>query len=90
MYEIKIPDGCKSIKIDQESDNRIVITFEPKKQEWVPKFGDNYYIIAYDFNSNLFIFEKRENRGAFVISKIVKKTEQEAQLLCDKLNAAIN
>jgi len=38
MNEIKIPAGCKSIKIDQENNNRIVITFEPEKQGW--KNGD--------------------------------------------------
>lgn len=174
MNEIKIPDGCKSIKIDKESDNKIVITFEPEKQEW--KNGDivssngtiaifksfqedgdiiNFYAVLYkstevafkdwfwvcgnkfilatdqqreelfaalekegyrwnaekleiekiewepvideecwriDWNNqkSLFFVEKTIFSYLYAFSKLIKKTEKEAQALCDKLNAAIN
>lgn len=90
MNEIKIPDDCKSIKINQESDNRIVVTFEPEKQEWVPKVGEECWYVAYDTCRSIFVpqFWKFDKMVGF--NKLIKKTKQEIRALCDKLNAAIN
>lgn len=178
MNEIKIPDGCKSIKIEQESDNRIVITFESEnnewkngdilfsksneyeyivifkkldlnredsklcyhamltakkkiklnsncnefnqilatdqqreelfaalekegyrwnaekleieKIEWVPKDGEECWYVAYDTDTSLFVAKFWKYIKNVSFNKLIKKTEQEAQALCDKLNAAIN
>lgn len=174
MNEIKIPDGCKSIKIEQENDNRIVITFEPKKQEWKngdiitsnglvmifkdflengdkfefhfilyknldfefsswiwvenvkyylateqqreelfaalekegyrwnaekleiekiewePKEGEECWYVAYDTCRSIFMIRFWEFDKTVEFNKLIKKTDKEAQLLCDKLNAAID
>lgn len=90
MNEIKIPDGCKLIKIEQESDNRIVITFEPEKQDWVPKISEECWYVAYDTDTSLFVAKFWKYIKNVSFNKLIKKTEQEAQEICDKLNAAIN